>query len=216
MIKARHNHIISVFFDYLMRGWLHLAFRRIHIHNHVADQGGPILLVSNHFSWWDGFIARYVNIKTFGRKLFVMMLEEQLKSNAFLRKLGAFSIKKNSRSALDSLQYAGSVLKNRNHLLLLFPQGQFQSIHTQSLSFEKGWTRILLKASPGTQLVFMACMIDYFAHRRPTLNIYLHKVSAASLREHTKPEELAGMLEKCYHAFYAECVDSQNKQTNPQ
>ncbi len=214
MIRAKHNRFYVLFFDCLMRVWLHLAFRQIRIHGDIDDQGGSILLLSNHFSWWDGFIARYTNKKKLGRKLFVMMLEEQLRANIVLRKLGAFSIRKNSRSALESLNYAASILKNPRHLLLLFPQGRFQSIHTRPLSFEKGWVKLVQQAPNSMQLIFMACLTDYFAHRRPVLNVYLSKEPLDPFLELATPAEIAQKIEQRYNAFFSSCVACQNSKAN--
>ncbi len=75
------------------------------------------------------FIAQRVNNLVFKRKMHVMMLEEELHKRSFLRKLGAFSIRKNSLSALHSLKYATKILSKPKNLLLLFPQGSFQSAH---------------------------------------------------------------------------------------
>jgi 1-acyl-sn-glycerol-3-phosphate acyltransferase len=177
MIEAAHHPVYEKFFGAYL--WIHmrLTFRHVKIHSTFQDNGKPVLLIGNHFSWWDGFIARHVNINLFKRQLHLMMEEDQLATRRFLSRLGAFSIKKNSRSAIDSLNYAASVLNDPGNLLVVFPQGRFQSLHQHPLTFEKGWFRIIQKAQPDIQIVFMAALTDYFSSSRPGLDIYLENAT---------------------------------------
>ncbi|NDC23809.1 MAG: hypothetical protein EBZ49_06730, partial [Proteobacteria bacterium] len=54
---------------------------------------GPLLLVANHVSWWDGFflfeIQRRVRPQA---KLFTVALEETYRKNSVLRKLGVLPL----------------------------------------------------------------------------------------------------------------------------
>ncbi len=173
MIKAKHNKALELFFDVLFIFLIRKNFRKMQIIHDLDPGKEPVLLIANHFSWWDGFIAQRVNNLVFKRKMHVMMLEEELHKRPFLRKLGAFSIRKGSRGALESLHYASEILTRPQNLLLLFPQGRFESTHRYPVNFEKGWFRILEKAPANTRVVFMASLCDYFEYRKPALNVYL-------------------------------------------
>ncbi len=173
MIKAAHNRLYETFLGAYLHVHMRFAFSRIRINADYSDHGGSLLLIGNHFSWWDGFIARHVNNKLLQKKLHLMMDEDQLAKRKFLSKLGAFSIRRASRSAIESLDYASEILQDPHNLLVLYPQGRFQSLHQQPLSFEKGWFRIIKKAPHHMQIVFMAVLVDYFASPRPSLTIYL-------------------------------------------
>ncbi len=222
MIQAAHNHFFDQLFGAYLKVHMHFVFKSIEINNYFQDKGGPVLLIGNHFSWWDGFIARHINKKILHRKLHLMMEEEQLSKRRFLSKLGAFSIKKNSRSAQLSLQYATELLSNSENLLILFPQGKFQSLHQHPLTFEKGWFRIIKHAPNNTQVVFMASLVDYFASPRPHLNVYLD--SPCCLSEQSTPEsgsdtgnlasskifEDASAVEESYNKFLSRCIAAQN------
>lgn len=159
------------------------------------------MIIGNHFSWWDGFIVSYANHQLFSRRIFVMMLEEELQQRTFLRRIGAFSIKKNSRSAMESIQYALKVLETENNILLLFPQGNFQSLHQYPLCFEKGWFRILQQAPDNMQLVFMANLTDYFSQRKPNLSIYVQGVDQV-FESHKE-------VEQAYNSFLANAISQQ-------
>ncbi len=178
MIKAAHNSFYEVFFGLYLRAHMQLVFKDVRIHNDFHDRGGSILFIGNHFSWWDGFIARHVNKQVLGRKLHLMMDEDQLSKRRFLSKLGAFSIRKNSRSAVESINYAVDVLKDPNNLLILFPQGRFESMHKHPVTFENGWFRILQKAPTHCQTVFVGALVDFFASPKPRLDIYIQNATS--------------------------------------
>ncbi len=191
MIAAQHNAFIDFMVGRPVSLLMRCVFRSIRIHGQKCPAKGPVLLIANHFSWWDGFIAREVNTAVFKRRLHVMMLEEELSKRPFLRKMGAFSIRRKSRGALQSLNYAAALLDNPDHLLLLFPQGEFQTTHRYPLNFQNGWYRILEKAPQDTQIFFMACLSDFFRHQRPALDIYLRDArqrSGIESEECTKQE----------------------------
>ncbi len=222
MFKANHSHGHAVFIDMLFGLLMRRRFRTFSLKKRIALTDGPVLLIANHSSWWDGFVARKVNKKVLQRRFHVMMLEEELKKRPFLGKLGAFSIKKKSRSAFQSLHYASAILQQPGNMLLLFPQGTFQSSHRYPLQFEKGWFRIIDNASDRLQIVFMATLCDYFEYRKPSLNIYL----AVARQERNKlfcmdggPGPHTGALsfydaesaEKAYNAFLKEAVNEQDR-----
>ena len=104
-----------------------------------------------------------------------MMLEEQLRKFMLLTKYGAFSVQKNSRSVLESLNYTIDLLSNRNNLVLLFPQGEIQSIYTDYFKLENGLQYILANKKTDIQLIFNINLIDYFSDQKPSLTVYFKK-----------------------------------------
>ena len=202
MIKARHTSWFqSVFGIYL--SWAYRRnFRSMEIIGDVKDKGMPILAIANHMSWWDGFWILSMNNKLFRRRFHVMMLEEQLRKNLFLSRLGAFSIKRKSKSASQSIRYAANLLSNKNNFFLIFPQGEIQSQHLFPFVFEKGWGRILLQKDNPIQVLMIANIVDYQSFRKPILRQYLYS-----------PEKTSGFtcdeLEAQYNAFYKDCIQNQ-------
>ncbi|MBN1131569.1 MAG: 1-acyl-sn-glycerol-3-phosphate acyltransferase [Bacteroidales bacterium] len=174
IIKARHHWFYYPFFRLYSRRMPGFDFGRITVHSDVADRGLPLLMLSSHVTWWDGFLGEYINHQLFKRKYHVMMLEEQLKKRMFLNKTGAYSIKKGSRSALESLQYTSELLKDRRNMVLLFPQGKIHSMFDYPVVFEKGWFRIFRDLENPVQVLFVIILIDYFSSRKPWLNLYLY------------------------------------------
>ncbi|MEF8846696.1 MAG: lysophospholipid acyltransferase family protein [Bacteroidales bacterium] len=173
MIKARHLWIYLSFFRLYSRLMIHRHFRNVTIKGDIPERGMPVLLIMNHFSWWDGFFADYLNGKIFHRKFHVMMLEEQLKKRMFLNKAGVYSIRQHSRSVMDSLQYTRQLLKDPSNLVTVYPQGKIRSMFHYPLRFEKGITKIVSGLENKVQIVFVTTLVDYFSHRKPALTFGL-------------------------------------------
>ncbi len=209
IIKARHNKLYICFFQTLFEILARLHFKKVNIVSDLKVEEGPVLLIANHFSWWDGFLAQKVSRNALKRKFYVMMLEEELKKRKFLRKTGAFSIKKGDRTALNSISYAADVLNGNKNMLLLFPQGRFQSSHRYPLKFDNGWSKIFEQVKKRVQVVFMASLVDYFEHRKPTVNIYLEKAFTVEGGNGNIPD--GPEIESEYNKFLKRAIDLQDK-----
>ncbi len=164
-------------------------------HNAVPLNDKSILLLANHFSWWDGFLMFQLNKLYLNKKFHVMVSEENYKRVGFLKYLGAFPVKKNSRQVIESLDYAGKLLNDRNNLLLVFPQGKLHSNHIHEISFEKGLLNIINSSHKDFQCLFAASFIDYFEKRKPSVNCYL------KLWEEEEPVSLE-VLKSAYNKHY--------------
>jgi 1-acyl-sn-glycerol-3-phosphate acyltransferase len=204
MLKARHQFIIYPFFRWYAVWKTSRSFNPVRIIGEISRSELPVLLISNHISWWDGFWAMYVNLFRFGRKFHFMMLEDQLRKYWFFNHSGGFSVKKGSRSIVESLKYAGDLLKDPANLVLIFPEGKIKSMHDRSFPFGKGIEYILKHQSNAIQIVFMACFIDYLSNEKPGLTIYL--------KDHSGIGFGTGDLQEGYTTFYRNCVSLQIKE----
>lgn len=174
IIKSRHHWFYYPFFKFYSRWMPRKAFRSVKMHHTLDDKGLPILMIGNHTSWWDGFLAQYINLEIFNRRLHIMMLEEQLRQRMFLNKTGAYSIKKGHRSALESLQYTAEILSDPGNLAILYPQGKIHSILDFPVKFESGWYNLFRYLDHPIQMVFYITLFDYFSSSKPELHIYLY------------------------------------------
>lgn len=202
MIQAQHT-IWGEWIGRYYSGYkLEKAFRPIRLIGEYAPAEGSILLIANHFSWWDGFIQYRLNRQVFQKKFHVMMQEQQLIHHKILCRGGAFSIRKGSREIMESLRYSAGLLEDTNNLLLLFPQGRIQSIHTAEFRFQKGMEYLLKHASGQVQLVFNVNLIDYFSEKRPSLSVYYRKYEPAG-------SFILPVLENAYNEYAWECKQRQ-------
>ncbi|MHC1707057.1 MAG: lysophospholipid acyltransferase family protein [Bacteroidales bacterium] len=209
MIPARHHKLSIALVRLFYRFRFRTGFSRVRIIDPLHFAERPLILIGNHFSWWDGFFADHINAKLFHRKLHIMMLEEQLKPRMFLNKAGAFSIDPGKRDMIESIEYSAEILRNPENILVMYPQGEIQSMHRQLFTFNPGITRIYRKfvqkaASPDLCLVFYTALPDYLSESRPSVNIYLKEFPSIYLNN-TK------QLEAAFQSFYFSCTHKQDQ-----
>ena len=200
IIKAKHNIFLYPFFRFFVIWKMKRSFHSIRLKGEFNDRGLPVLLVCNHMSWWDGIWALYFSQKRLHRKFHFMMMEEQLRKNWFFKYTGGFSVAKKSRSVIETISHAAELLNDAANVVLMFPQGEIQSMHHQQFVFEKGLEKILLKTTRPVQVVMLADVIDYFSDVKPNLTIFFREYSG----RHTVSE-----MEREYNRFYLECIQVQ-------
>ncbi len=203
MIRANHSKLWVRFSKYYTKLLIGFFFRNIKYSGQYEEKGLPILMISNHFSFYDGFIQILLNFKVFKRRFNFMMLEKELSKNMILTKIGASSINKGKRSSLDSLDYAVEMLQNKENLFLFFPQGKIKSIYTREFTFEKGLlSHILENVKNDFQLVYNINLINYGNKLRPDINVYYEtQVISTS----TNAEE----VEREFNRFAKACFSNQ-------
>lgn len=201
MITARHIPFFVRFFSFYSRNGLNRQFHNVEFDCSINTAGRPVLLIGNHFSWWDGFIAYRLNDMCLHKKFHIMMLEEQLEGRMFLNKAGAFSIKRGSRSVMESLHYASGLLHDSENLVAVYPQGLIASIHRRPVKFEKGIERIITGASDKLMILFYVALPDWYSGKKPGLTV--------RVIEYGVSERSATDLEETYNMFLDECITRQ-------
>jgi chlorobactene lauroyltransferase len=106
----------------------------------------PLVIYSNHSTWWDGLVAFEIAQKA-NLDFFVMMEEKQLKNLQLFRKLGAFSVvRENPREAIKSVNYAAKLLKDKqDRIIWIFPQGEILPNDVRPIKFYNGVSKIIEK-----------------------------------------------------------------------
>ncbi|WP_184548521.1 lysophospholipid acyltransferase family protein [Mucilaginibacter sp. FT3.2] len=163
------NRIIHYYIKWIVKRQFHeLLFNTIEI-----DKSRSVLLVANHFSFWDGLILHCVNEKLLKKRYHVMVEKKTVHMLHYLKFAGAFSVTKKSRDIIESLDHAARLLDDPQNLVLIFPQGKLFSNYVDDVHFDKGAFRIMLKAQGKFQLIFAATFIQYFKHKKSTATVYL-------------------------------------------
>jgi len=173
MIYPKNNIIIRLGFQVYARFIIRRNFSNISFNHITIAENKPVLLIANHSGFWDGFLMYYVNYKLFKKKFHIMLLERTAKRLPILKYGGAFSIKKNSKDIIASLNFAVQLLNDPENLVLIFPQGKLYSNFITNVEFEKGIMKVLEQAAGKFQLVYSAMFIEYFINKKPQANIYL-------------------------------------------
>lgn len=203
MIRANHNKYWVKFSKYYTKALIGFFFGSVKYSGHYEEKGLPILMIANHFSFYDGFIQILLNFKIFKRRFHFMMLEKELKNKMMLPKIGASSISKGKRSSLKSLAYAIEILQDKDNLFLFFPQGKIESVHTSNFIFEKGLLAYILeKAKNEFHLIFNVNLLHYGTNLRPDMCVYYETYN---VNVNTTAED----VERAFNHFAKACFTKQ-------
>jgi 1-acyl-sn-glycerol-3-phosphate acyltransferase len=179
MHKARHHPLAHT----ALRAYLKVAFRRsfheIYLGSqppfpqHIVPPDSPLILVPNHASWWDGFFSYLLAERVFNRRMYILMLEEELARRPFFRAVGGCSINPRSpKGILESLRYLTHLLDAApNCMITYFPEGALLPDVDRPYLLREGLTRLTPKTPP----VLIPCYfrLEQLAHQRPTTFIRL-------------------------------------------
>ncbi len=213
MLKAQHHWFIQLFFGWYFRFTFRRQFAAFVGEMPVLSKDKAVCWLSNHTSWWDGIWPLLLNAKYVKRPFYVLMLEKELQKRQYLRGLGAFSIAPGSRSVVESGQYLVDLLYSPQNIVLLYPQGQLESMHEHQIRFAPGMLRYACQQNDAIYWLFSAFFLDFGANSKATVYHY-HQVMTFEIRP--SAEEIS----RLYQLFYDEqrqkqirMVHMQHKQT---
>lgn len=175
MIRAKHNKAAEILYKPYVNRLLRSSFNRFVLTNSIPDISGSkgLIVTPNHFSWWDGFFAECLMRKFTGRKLYIMMLEDQLKKYPFFKYLGAFSIKPGSvKSVADSLRYSKEIAVSPSSYLVFYPQGEIQKYEVENVKLKSGLTTI--SDNKMTDVLIVSFKIVYGNEKKPDVYCRFH------------------------------------------
>lgn len=153
-MKTRYSPRVWAGFELVFRPWMKRRLGGIHLRG--IDQVAwipndiPILMVSNHTSWWDGFLLREVHRRLRpDAPLHVIMLEEHIRNNAVFRWMGAVPLGDSRLAARGLLRDLRDRTEQRHDAVLgFFPQGRIWPSYRRPLGFESGAGWLASRLSP--------------------------------------------------------------------
>ena len=173
MIRNQNNIFIRWILHNYTRWIVSRHFHEI-VHNQIEiDPGKSVLLIANHFSFWDSLILYVINQKVLKKTFHVMVREDTTLHLKYVKYGGAFSINKKSKEMIESLDYAAKLLYDPQNMVLIFPQGKLYSNFVNEINFEKGVMKVIQKAEGNFQLLFATTFAQYFKHRKQSVTVYL-------------------------------------------
>lgn len=136
--------------------------------------GHSYLLMCNHFSFWDGIFAFYICNHGIRKhqpqgRLYIMSLEKQMKKNPWLRYAGSFSVSPGTTSVAESIRYAAEILNTPGNILLMYPQGQLESLYVRKIKIQEGIGEIIPAVKGKCQLIWSSNLIEYMESLKPSL-----------------------------------------------
>lgn len=173
MIEARHQEWAQHFFRLYVRRLLKRHFHAVHLlgERPHLDETLPLIIVVNHSTWWDGFFVHLINKELLHRKIYLMMLDRQLRKYSFFSRVGAFGIEPGSRrGVLDSLNYSVRILRSAGepnpNALCVFPQGEMKPWGVRPLGFRNGLEWIIKRFGAPLQLLQVAMRCEFLDDQR--------------------------------------------------
>lgn len=173
MNRVRHSRPAEIVFHWYIDRLMRKNFNSFVLlgEQPVPSPDKAILATPNHISWWDGFfIDRMRRVLFPEKKLYLMMLEEQLLKYPFFNKVGAFGIDLGKpKKVLDALRYTAQVLEQPENLAVVYPQGEIESQELPVLSQKPGITKIAEFAGKEFLLMPVFFKIMYKDQPKPEL-----------------------------------------------
>jgi len=176
-----------------------IYFAKHHWIGELPPKQGPLLLLANHSSWWDGIWIWQQNRLFWKWRYSVPMLQQSLQQWPFLTHLGGLPLSRSKQLANQAKAVLEACVQN-DQLLLFFPEGQIRRASPKQHHFQKALLQRLL-AQPKLQLVFVYQVVVTSNRPRSEVFHFLETVPLASVEE----------LQKQYADFAAHCEDQISK-----
>ena len=196
MIEAKKNKLFENLFTIYNTRLLKGHFFRILLYGEenftACLNGKPSIIYANHSNWWDGLTAFYLSKTIWNIDAYVLMDIEQMQKYRFFKRLGAFSVNRNSpKEAMESVEYSANLLHNSNRFLWIFPQGIMQPNDFRPIVFYNGISKIAQKLG-NVNLIPVAFRYEFLMEQRPEIFISIGKAKTLNAQEDVR--ELTGTL----------------------
>lgn len=143
----RISPLLLRWFTWYCRGYL-----RRHFHSLRISRGGlppdslglPLVIFTNHSSWWDPLVGLFIKDKFFPeRALYAPIDATMLARYPLLGKLGFFGVEqRHPRGAAHFLRTSEALLQSPISLLAVTPQGRFADVRERPPQFQPGLSHL--------------------------------------------------------------------------
>lgn len=179
MIEAKKNNMFQQVFSKYTNMLLRKSFNGIHIKGEEnflnRNKDIPSVIFLNHSSWWDALIPFYLSYSMWNVDGYAFMDIKQLQKYKFFRRIGVFSVNRESgRDSMKSLGYALELLKNKETVIWIFPQGELLHWNVRPVVFEHGLSYMLSKCGK-VNLIPVALNYEFLTEQRPEIFISVSK-----------------------------------------
>ena len=112
--------------------------------------GGPLVVLTNHPSWWDPVVAHFLNRQLFPDRQFRAPIDAAaLSQYQVFERLGFFGIDGTRRGATNFLRTAAAVLDSPADMLWITPEGRFADVRDDAASLMPGLAHVCHRAGRG-------------------------------------------------------------------
>jgi 1-acyl-sn-glycerol-3-phosphate acyltransferase len=173
MIEAKKSRFFNAWFAGHARKRIRRSFSAVYTHGLDAVMEAaaehPLVVVSNHTSWWDGLVAIHLANHVLGVDGYAMMDEANLRRLPFFRKVGAFGVDlETPGAARESIAYAQRLLERPGRLVWIYAQGRERPVTERPLGFRRG-SAVVAAAVPEAWVVPVAVRYELGHLEQPFL-----------------------------------------------
>lgn len=150
-----------------LRFYFARSFTAVRVSSGVVPQEGPLLLYSNHPSWWDPILAMLlVAVHLPGREGFGPMDAGALARYGMFRRLGAFPVERGTTRGARAFLRGSLEALRRGGILFVTAEGDFRDPRTRPVRLAPGVGHLAARASGATALP-VAFEYPFWDERRP-------------------------------------------------
>lgn len=175
MIAARKSPIFAAWFARDAEKRIFRAFGEVRVRGlqelRAITASAPVLVVSNHTSWWDPLVVLMLCTRILRVDAYAMMDAKNLRRLPFFGKVGAFGV--DLDDAVDgarAIRYAAKLLQKAGRVVWIFAQGKEVPITARPLVF-RGGTGEIARVAKRALLVPVAIRYEHGSRAEPTLYI---------------------------------------------
>jgi 1-acyl-sn-glycerol-3-phosphate acyltransferase len=147
LIPSRRSAAFTAWFAGHARGRIHKSFGRVFVRGlararEVAGRA-PILVVSNHTSWWDPLVLLHASEHLLRTEGHALMDARNLRRLPFFSLVGAFGVDLDEPSdGAAAVRHAARLLDRPGRMVWIFPQGDERPITERPLGFRGGAAQV--------------------------------------------------------------------------
>jgi 1-acyl-sn-glycerol-3-phosphate acyltransferase len=174
VIPAKKSPLFDAWFARHVRGRFARSFETVRVRGlealRAATRETPMLVVSNHTSWWDPLATLLVS-HAIGTDGYALMDAKNLRRLPFFARVGGFGVDlTDATDGAAAIRYAAKLLDRPGRLVWIFPQGTERPITARPLGF-MGGSAAIARVARRARVVPIALRYELGATERPTLHV---------------------------------------------
>ncbi len=137
----------------------------------AARDRAPLLLVSNHVSWWDPLVALWLSRRVLHLDGHALMDAANLRRLPFFRRVGAFGVDlTDPRDGARALRYGARLLDRPGRMVWVFPEGRERPGGGRPLPFLPG-AAAMARLAPDAVVLPVGLAYVFAGTERPDLYV---------------------------------------------
>jgi 1-acyl-sn-glycerol-3-phosphate acyltransferase len=178
MIPTRRRRWFEHFFAWHVRGRFAKRFSAVRVVGLDALREirarQPILMVSNHTSWWDPLVMFDLSFRTLKLEGHALMDAKNLRALPMLGWIGAFGVEIGDKEDGErAVEYGASMLSGPGKLVGVYPQGRERPVYERPLGFKPGAARMALRARVEPAIVPVGVRYEFGRHEKPEAIVHI-------------------------------------------